>query len=188
MKGMVFRAFTSFIEQRFSDELADNVLDLPELSTGGAYTTVGNYPYTDMLSMAVFVSEKTGFPVSELVNAFGEHLFHVLAAGHKDMVDAHTSAPEFLSVIETVIHRDVRKLYDNTELPSFDVEAYDSHKSVTLLYASSRPFADLAEGLITGCLDYFDVKDCASIERLDLNPDGTRTRFKVNVEHGARPS
>lgn len=184
MKGVVFKSFETFVEERWSDDLSDQTLSVDGLSTGGAYTTVGDYPHSDIISMAVFVSEKTGTDVNVLVRDFGEYLFTVLAGAHADIVEGFSSCVDLLAGIESVIHRDVRKLYSNAELPRFDVENRDGDRAVKLVYRSARPFADLAEGLIIGAFDHYGVKAKSSLIRYDISTDGTHAAFEITVGNG----
>lgn len=189
MKGVVFKSFEAFVEERWSEEAADEALTVEGLSTSGAFTNVGNYPHSDIISMVVFLSEKTGVPASTLVRDFGEYLFHILAGSHADIVADFTGCIDMLSGIESVIHRDVRKLYSDARLPRFDVEDRDGDKSVKLIYSSGRPFADLAEGLILGAFDHYGVKGLSSLTRYDVATDGTHSEFVVTVnDDGSRPN
>jgi len=181
MKGVIFRSFEAFVAERFDEDIIEQAMEHPNLSTGGAYTNVGIYPHSDFLTLAVSVSEQTNTPVNILARDFGEALFHILAEAHSEMVAAYDNAIGLLSVIESVIHRDVRKIYTNTELPRFDILEHDEGRFVHMDYSSTRPFADLAEGLIRGCLDHYGVKALSSILREDIKPDGTHTRFKVSI-------
>ena len=182
MKGMVFRSFEDFVSDRFGDVIVDQVMSHPDLSTGGSYTSIGDYPHTDFLTLAVDVAVKTKTPLKKLVRDFGEALFHILGGAHSDLIANFDSAIDLLSVIESVIHRDVRKIYSNTELPRFDVVEKTGQSYLHLVYTSSRPFADLAEGLINGCLDHYGVKEISSIDRYDVKPDGTHTEFKIQID------
>ena len=61
------------------------------------------------------------------------------------------------------------------ELPSFEYEVRSTDQLV-VTYRSSRPLADLAEGLIEGCIAHFE--DSIQIERNDHTENGeTRARF-----------
>jgi hypothetical protein len=55
---------------------------------------------------------------------------------------------------------------------------------MTMLYSSPRGFADLAEGLIHGCIKYFG--ETIEVTRSDLPPDGImhRVLFRL-VKHSA---
>lgn len=181
MKGMVFRAFESFVEASFPNGLADDMLSLDTLESGGAYTTVGYYPHTEFLAMVIHVAETTKTPINHLVKNFGQALFYDLAGAHPEMIRTYDSPIGLLSVIESVIHRDVRKLYTSTELPRFDITEREGDRWITMEYSSSRPFADLAEGLIWGCLDFYRVKEISSVMRHDVTADGTHSVFKVET-------
>jgi len=189
MKGIVFRSFESFVSDRFGENVVDVAWEQPELTTGGAFTTIGHYPNSDFLTLVGSVSHTTQLPANQLVKDFGEALFKVLAGAHHEMVMQFKTPIALLSVIETVIHRDVRKIYTNTELPRFDVIEQDGDVFLHLEYSSARPFADLAEGLIMGCLKHYNVGDSSSVERNDVKPDGTHSRFKISIEsNGTRCS
>ncbi|MBA1333177.1 heme transporter CcmB, partial [Candidatus Endoriftia persephone str. Guaymas] len=43
MKGIVFSKFIEFVEERFSPEMADDIIESSDLPSGGAYTSVGTY-------------------------------------------------------------------------------------------------------------------------------------------------
>ena len=183
MKGVVFKSFETFIETRWSSEMVDQALDLDSLSTGGAYTSVGDYPSSDMVSMAVYIAEHNQIEVSALVHDFGQYLFHVLAHAHEEIIDGFSSCVDMLAGIESVIHRDVRKLYSNAELPHFEISERTGDRHLVLVYKSARPFADLAEGLIHGAFVYYGVKAISSLTRYDLAPDGTHAQFTVQIDH-----
>lgn len=188
MKGMVFRAFEGFVETRWPNGLADDMLSLDTLGSGGAYTTVGYYPHTEFLAMVIHVAETTQTPINQLVKDFGQALFYDLAGAHPEMVKTYDNPIDLLSVIESVIHRDVRKLYTSTELPRFDITEREGNRRITMEYSSGRPFADLAEGLIWGCLDFYRVKEISSVMRHDVAADGTHSVFKVETQNEPKQS
>lgn len=181
MKGMVFKVFERHVECHLGPEILDELLDHPQLSTGGAYTAVGNYPPGDLICMVGALSERTGVPAGELVRRFGHELFAILADGHSEIMAKFTGCLDMLAGIEAVIHRDVRKLYSDAELPRFDVEHHDGERRLTLVYRSSRPFADLAHGLIQGALEHYGVNQNATVLREDLGHDGTKARFDITI-------
>ena len=180
MRGLIFRSFQDFIETRFSAELLDATLSLDGLrSTDGAYTTVGDYPTGELVEMIGFVSAETSTPANELIQAFGEYLFAVLATAHSEIVTQFESCFDLLAGIETVIHKNVRKLYDRPELPTFDVLEHSGDRILILRYSSPRPFADLAAGLIRGALAYYELEKSVDVQRKDLSDDGMNSEFHL---------
>lgn len=154
MKGVVFTEFLEMVESRFSADMVDDIIDDADLPSGGAYTAVGTYPHEEMVALVVALSTRSGAAVRDLLLAFGEHLFGRFVAGYPAFFTGVTDAFAFLAGIEDVIHREVRKLYPDAELPRFDVERHTATELV-LLYRSGRHFEDLAEGLMRGCVAHF---------------------------------
>jgi hypothetical protein len=64
---------------------------------------------------------------------------------------------EFLKSIEDVIHKEVKKLYHNPNLPTLDWEQEDD-RSLDLYYRSPRKLCGLAEGLIRGAAQRYEVE------------------------------
>ncbi len=113
MKGIVFREFIDMVEQQFSFETADSIIAASSLSTGGAYTSVGTYPHSEMVSLVTNLSAQTGRPVPALLNHFGRHLFTRFTVIHPQYVRNYRSAFELLQQLDGNIHIEVRKLYQD---------------------------------------------------------------------------
>ena len=173
MKGIVFQGFLNLVEETFGLEMMDAIIEESDLATGGAYTNVGTYDYGEIVSMATLLSARTGIPLADLVRTFGTYLFTHLARAHPDLIAKHKNAFEMLDSIERDIHREVRKIYPDAELPYLDCEIPDSN-TLHLLYRSRRPLADVAHGLIEGCAAHFGEtitisrEDCSSADETSV--------------------
>jgi hypothetical protein len=177
MRGLVFTEFLDFVESTAGPEMVETMLDACDLDSGGAYTAVGTYDHREMLKMLTFLHQATGQAVSDMVTAFGENLFGRLIAHHPDILKDGKGLLDFLEGIETHIHREVRKLYPDAELPVFEA-ARPSGARLVLDYRSSRPFADLALGMIRGAAAHFH--DQIEISRVALPAEaGHGARFEV---------
>src|SRR5207245_2880493 len=143
--------FLELVENRFSPEVADRIIEASDLPSGGAYTAVGTYDHAEIVRLVVNLSKETGVPVPALLNTFGRHLFGQFFLKFPQFFDGVSNAFDFLKKIESYIHVEVRKLYPEAELPHFAYEELEPGRMV-LVYRSSRPFGDLAEGLISGCI------------------------------------
>ena len=172
MKGLVFTEFVEWIEQTWTSTLADDVLDAATLASGGAYTSVGTYSHAELIELVGHLAQRTGQPAATLVKQFGRALFARLAMGHPNVLVDASSAFALLARLEDHIHPEVRKLYPDAQVPSFDTRSDGA--DLVLVYSSRRPFADLAEGLILGCGDWFD--EALVVYREDL---ADRTLFRV---------
>ena len=170
MKGMVFTEFLEMVETKFSADMVDDIIDDANPVSGGAYTAVGTYHHQELVDMVVALSKRTEIPVPTLVKVFGEHVFGVFARSFPQFFEGVPDALTFLSGIEDIIHVEVLKLYPDAQLPKFDC-AREGNQLI-LVYHSDRHFADLAEGLMTGCGQYF--AETLKIEREELSEFSTR--------------
>ena len=177
MKGIVFCEFVEMMENEFSADMADEILSSVHLASGGAYTTVGTYDHHEMLALVTHLSEKTGMPVPELVSAFGRYLFTRFVVLYPGLFENIDGAFAFLERIEEHVHVEVKKLYPDAELPSFATSQPDTDTMI-MVYTSKRPFADLAHGLIEGCITHYGESIGVAME--DLSDEGrTHVRFTL---------
>ena len=177
MKGIVFCEFVEMVEQEFSPELADEIISGVQLESGGAYTAVGTYDHHEMLTLVTSLSEKTGMCVPDLVDAFGRYLFGRFVELYPEFFDNVEGAFDFLERIEEHVHTEVRKLYPDAELPTFETSRVSDDR-MGMIYRSKRPFADLARGLIEGCVAHYG--ESVSVEMEDLSDDHrTHVRFTL---------
>ena len=166
MKGIVFTEFLEMVEDQFGFETADKIITDAELDSEGVYTAVGTYDHTEMVQLVGNLSHESGLSIPQLLEAFGIHLFSQFASGYGHFFDGVTDAFTFLSSIENYIHIEVRKLYPDAELPTFDIKRLDEN-TLLMIYKSERGFGDFAQGLIKGCIQHFG--ESISIDRDNLN-------------------
>lgn len=155
MKGIVFTEFVEMVEKKFGLAVADRMIVESQVPSGGAYTSVGTYDHAELLTMVDRLSTITSLPADELVRTFGQSLFERFAALYPAFFVGVASAFDFLALVEMYIHPEVRKLYPDAELPTFEIRRPNAG-SIEMIYRSSRHFGDLAEGLIRGCVTHFD--------------------------------
>jgi Haem-NO-binding len=153
MKGIVFTEFMEMVENRFSADVLDDIIDAAELPNGGAYTSVGTYDHGELVRMVVALSNKTGVPVPDLVKAFGLYMFGRFHALYPGFFQGVPDALTFLSGIENIIHAEVIKLYPDAQLPKFQCKRLG--EGLEMLYLSPRHFEDLAHGLIEGAIAHW---------------------------------
>ncbi|WP_461534652.1 heme NO-binding domain-containing protein [Spongorhabdus nitratireducens] len=177
MKGVVFTEFLEMVESQFSYEVVDAILEKVKPESGGSYTTLGTYDHHEIVNMVVALSEETGTVAGDLIHAFGMHLFARFSQIHNSFFDGLESTFDFLERVEDYIHVEVAKLYPDAELPTLATERPEPG-TLTVHYYSRRPFADLALGLIDGCIKHFDEK--ITVSRKDLSePAGTDAVFTL---------
>jgi hypothetical protein len=183
MKGVVFTELLEMVENKFSPEMADRIIEAADLPSGGVYTAVGTYDHREMIQLVSCLSQETGIPSAELVRAFGLHLFGRFHTIFPKYFEDVSSVFDFLQRVDHYIHVEVRKLYPDAELPSFDCDT-SQPGCLRLTYRSSRPFAALAEGLIQGCVAHYG--EAVDIAMEDLSDGaGTAARFVLTKKDAA---
>jgi hypothetical protein len=154
MKGIVFTEFLEMIEEQQSPDHVDELIETAGLPHAGAFTAVGTYPHTEMVALVVRHAEMTGESVPAVLQGFGRYLFGRFVQLYPVFFEGIEDPKILLAGIEDVIHVEVRKLYPDAELPRFEAR-WPEPETLELIYRSERHLADLAEGLIHGCVSHF---------------------------------
>ena len=157
MKGIVFTEFMEMVEDVFSPEILESIIEQSELPNDGAYTSVGTYDHQEIVRMTVNLSQQVNIPAAQLLETFGQHLFGRFVINYPAFFENVSHSFDFLKNIDSYIHVEVRKLYPEAELPRFYHEQKDEN-TLIMYYLSSRHFEDLAIGLIRGCLTFFNTE------------------------------
>ena len=180
MKGVVFTEFLEMVEETYSPDMADDIIEMSQLNSGGAYTSLGNYSHQEILQLITHLSQQTKTPISELVKAFGKRLIKRFAGAHPDFFMQADSTFAFLESVDRNVHAEMKKIYPTAKPPSFECIQTESG-NLTMMYRSKRPFSDLAEGVILGAVDYFGEK--ISVTRQDFVVEqGAETQFILTQE------
>ncbi len=176
MKGIVFSEFLSMVDEKFSIEMSERLINEVNLPSGGAYTTVGTYDAQEIVDLVVKLSEITKISVPDLLKTFGRYLLWRFAKIFPQFFKEVTSTLDFLPKVESYVHLEVKKLYSDAELPSFTcVSPYPGR--LEMEYRSARNFSDLAEGLILGTADHFNER--IKVERESIPEDPSAVLFIV---------
>ncbi|MDC0359052.1 heme NO-binding domain-containing protein [Oligoflexia bacterium] len=179
MKGIVFTEFLDMVEEKFSEKILEEIIEQSDLSTDGAYTSIGTYDHHELVQLVVALSQQSQIPVPTLVHTFGEHLFGRFATLFPRFFEGVESTFAFLEQIDQVVHVEVLKLYPEAELPKFECEITEPGK-MQIVYSSPRSFEDLAEGLMAGCAKHYGEQ--MEIKREDIsNQERKATRFFLTM-------
>ncbi|WP_420553517.1 heme NO-binding domain-containing protein [Tenacibaculum aiptasiae] len=177
MKGIVFTEFLDLVESKFGLEMVDKIISQSELESGGAYTAIGTYRFSEMLQLLGNLSNNTGISTDNLLLVYGEHFFSVLEESYPGLLNTYTDPIELLASIENHIHVEVRKIYPKAELPTFIVEE-KTKNSLILIYKSSRAMHHFGLGLMNKTFEYFNSTATIVLER--TKKDGSEVKFIIN--------
>lgn len=128
MKGAIFTEFLDMVEERFSPELVERILDQTTLPSGGSYTALGSYSHHEILSLFNQLAQMTGAEAETLQQAFGEYLFNKFAVLHKPFMEGASSSLDFLEKVESYIHVEVKKLYPQASPPQLTCTRIDKNR------------------------------------------------------------
>lgn len=182
MKGVIFSELIRWAEETRSPEVADAMIMNAGCAREGVYTSVGNYPHEDAIALLSALSEGTGIELPSLAYEYGVWLAPRFAKLYPQIFEGYSDLRTFLRDIDAHHHMEVKKLYPDARTPSV-VAVFDGEE-IGISYASHRPFANVAHGLIEGYAEYFgeaieitrsDEDGGATIARFSIHPAGTKT-------------
>lgn len=176
MKGIIFTSFVEFADQQLGSDFVEQMLFELPLATHGAYTNVGTYPVEELLEMVNYILAHHDLDGAVMQRAFGVFTFGKLAERYPELVAQYDDGLQCIFEVDQTIHKNVRKLYPDAELPDLKAAKTPDDQSLSLEYRSSRPFMHLAHGLIEGCLAHYGTS--ADITMQDhSNGTGTHASF-----------
>lgn len=177
MQGMIFTEFLRMVDTYYSPEMTERIIKLSDTETGGAYTSVGNYSHTELVSLVVALSEQGDRPVKDLVRRFGNYLLGQFSEQYPNYFDAHEDVFNFLDHIGKHVHTEVMKLYPDSSPPKIETNRMGKD-ILELIYTSYRELGDAAHGLIEGALEYFETEAVVQRHQL-IEGDNTCIRFII---------
>ena len=178
MKGTIFVELIKMAEAAFGEETVDMVLDKADLDDSGGFTTVGNYPCSELIKIVVAFSEHSGLSPEVLQMKFGNWMMAHFAVAYPQFFKDKSDAFAMLESIEAEIHVEVRKLYPDAELPTFATERA-AHNHLKMVYESPRPLSAFCHGMIEACLKHFNEEGSILSE---VNPANLNaTSFEITL-------
>jgi hypothetical protein len=176
MKGIVFTEFLDLVEDKFGLEMVDKIITQSNLESNGVYTSIGTYEFSEMLSLLQNLSANTSISIDDLLLVYAEHFFEVLKVSYPGLLATYKDPIEMISSIENHIHVEVRKIYPDAELPTFEV-IEKTKNSLVMIYKSSRSMHHFGLGLMNKTFEHFNSTATIVLEK--LKEDGTEVKFLI---------
>lgn len=148
MKGVVFNILEEMVLEQKGMEAWNDILAQAQESSG-VYTSALSYPDEELFALVAAVSDYLDVPTQSVVKTFGEYMFGALAERYPVFIERCPDLFSFLESIDSVIHVEVNKLYQNPGLPSIRC-TQTSDNQLLMYYHSERNLCLLAEGLTFG--------------------------------------
>jgi len=178
LKGLVFVELLKMAEAVFGEDKVDEVLDSVVLPSGGSYTAVGYYECAELVVLVDAFSCLSGISKPDLERQFGHWVMGAFKTGYPEFFEKYGTAFDMLEAIENDIHVEVRKLYPDAELPSFNT-IRNADATLDMEYVSKRPLAHFCHGLVEACFTKYG--ETADIDMNDCSSDGRgHARFYIS--------
>ncbi len=177
MKGIVFTEFLELVEDKFGLEVVDKIINASELESEGVYTSVGTYKFSEMLQLLQHLSAHTDISIDNLLLVYAEHFFSVLKSSYPGLIATYKDPIEMISSIENHIHVEVRKIYPDAELPTFEV-IEKTENTLVMIYKSSRAMHHFGLGLMNKTFEHFNSTAVIDLEK--IKEDGTEVKFIIH--------
>ncbi len=178
MLGLVFNKLIDFVTEQHGVEVAEQVIEACNFRHGGAYTAFDTYDHKEVGLLLAQLERVTGDHPSDACHAFGQYLFRILIDTYPDSMKGIDSSFDVFRRIDYVFHVFVRNTIPASSPPSIGYEDVAPGELI-LIYRSSRGMADLAEGLIVGCIKYFNEQ--VTVERLPMIDSPGEVRFHLRA-------
>jgi hypothetical protein len=154
VKGVLFNVAQEVVERRLGADVWDDVLDRSNVD--GAFTSLGNYPDSDLTEIVRAVAEVAQVTANEVLYLVGREGFADLAARHEHLLAGFDGWRSVLVALDDVIHPEVLKIYPDASVPRFSVLSDPGGPGPFVLeYRSERGLCRLAEGLIVALGDAY---------------------------------
>ena len=181
MKGTIFVELLHLIESEEGLDAVDHVIEasIDQLSTGGAYTAVGNYPHAELLvllgaySQYIEANKRDG-----LLDRFAGYIIREFGRLHPEFFE-QSDLFALLESVESHIHEAVLRLYPEANPPNIACQRGED-SSLRVNYSSHRPLAEFALSLTRESAKLFPTP--ATIEVLSLADDGCTAEFVVRLQ------
>jgi len=154
MKGVVFNLLEAYIEENLGEGKYEEILDECTLMTKEPFVGPGTYPDQDLMAIVAETIKVAGVPLSEALRSFGRFCFHKLSVQYPGFVSPHSHPKPFLKSVESIIHVEVKKLYEDARPPGFTYMDPASNRLI-IQYRSERRLCQFMEGLIDGVAAYY---------------------------------
>jgi len=180
MKGFIFTNFIDFVEKSFGLEMVDKMIYNSDLKSKGVYSAFNSYDFSELQSMLTYVCSKSGMESKIALEEFGKFVFPYLIGKHSYIIERYKDPLELIAGIESHIHVEVKKLYEDAELPTFSV-VEKTKNQLGIIYQSKRGLTYFAIGLMKATLSHFNVKGNVSVDESFGGQENNAIKFTLTV-------
>ena len=178
MKGIVFTEFLEMVEDKFGLQTVNDIIENSNLKSEGIYTSIGTYNHMEIMDLVKNLSLIIDVPEKNLFHVYAEYFYKRLVELYPQFFEGVQSPFELLVSVDAHIHKEVKKLYPDAELPRFETDVKGD--LLVMDYSSERRMSDFAFGLIKACMDHYEVQH--DIEVMPLEDSHSKVRFIIKMK------
>lgn len=178
MRGTIFVELIKMAEDAFGEDVVDAVLEKTDLENDGAFTTVGNYPCSELIKIVMAFSAHSNISPEVLQRKFGHWMINHFNETFPAFFEGKADSFAMLEAVDSEIHVEVAKLYPDAELPVFATQRL-APDHLIMTYSSPRPLVEFCQGMIEACLERFGQS--ADIQRTAVPSPSNATRFDIRL-------
>ncbi len=148
MKGVFFTKFLEMVEERYSDDVVDFIIEASNLPNDGAYTSIGNYSYKELVQLVVNLNKATNIEIPILLESYGHYLLQNSSKFYLDYFCNNDKSFDFHKAVEDSRRRFVTN--PDVQQAAFKRDPLKENPADSQCI-SERPFAHLIDGIIKEC-------------------------------------
>lgn len=156
MKGIIFTEFLEMVEYEYGFEILNQIIDNSQLESKGIYSGVGTYDHLEFGSLVEALSIILNENKNEILRKYGHYVFKTFYKNYSNFFIGINHPFELLEQVDSHIHKDVKKLYPDAELPKFETIRKDNG-NMELLYSSKRRMEYFALGLMEASVLHYNT-------------------------------
>lgn len=154
MKGSIFIALNEMVIEQHGLASWLNIIDAA--NSDGVFVATENYPDEQILALVSAYCDLFKLPADKVLVHFGHYLFGALHQNFPRFANSHKNFFDFIASIDGVIHVEVHKLDEHAITPDIKVQQVSATEA-QLSYQSARKLCHLAEGLLHGAAEHFEI-------------------------------
>ena len=155
MQGSIYTSFSEMVIEKMGMAVWNELLAKVNPTSEGIYTNGMQYEDSEIMALVAALSEITQIDTPTLVRTFGSYLFIHLYNSSPTNLSHIDNLKDFLRSIDSVIHKEVKRVYPQAYLPSFDYSE-EENGNLIMYYQSKRKLCHLSEGLIISAASHFN--------------------------------
>jgi len=174
MKGLILNEFFGLVEQRFSPQVAEAIVNSSLVATNGVYKSMGRYDVRELMQYFYSLSQETGIKQDTLMVDFGHFLLHRFTKIFPMYFSRVGSTFDFLESVENHVHNGVKDSYPDEDLPQFEAKLLEKNL-LRVSYKSESPLGKVVEGMVKEVPRYFGETEVIKVIALPKNKEREAT-------------